>query len=106
MDVAWELQISIRQVRRLLAMFRANKKKASTFAPIARNITLNELEQKVVNEMVVLKKEKPVRSNQFIAECLEDKFLRKISRSTVRRILIKNNCYEKTKYYSYLSSEY
>jgi len=97
MDVAWELNISIRQVRRLLARFRANKKKASTFTPAVRDTVWNKLEQKVIDAIVALKKEKPIRSNQFIAECLENNFLQKISRSTVRRILIQNNCYEKTK---------
>ena len=97
MDIAWELQLSIRQVRRLFARFKNNKKKASTFIPITRKIVWNKLEQKIINEMVAIKKEKPTRSNQFIAECLEDKFLQKISRSTVRRILIKHDCYEKTK---------
>ena len=97
MDVALELQVSIRQVRRLLTMFRANEKKVSTFIPTTIKIIWNKLEQKVIDEMVALKREKPTRSNQFIAECLEDKFLQKVSRSTVRRILIKNNCYERTK---------
>lgn len=97
MDVAWELQLSIRQVRRLLAKFRANKKNIATFMPIARKTAWNKLDQKIINETVVLKKEKPTRSNQFIAECLENKFLKRISRSTIRRILINNDCYEKIK---------
>jgi len=96
-DVAWELNVSVRQVRRLLARFRANRKKASTFTPAGRDTAWNKTEQAVINETVALKKEKPARSNQFIAECLENKLLQKISRSTVRRILLKNNCYEKIK---------
>jgi len=44
-----------------------------------------------------LKKERLNRSNQFIAECIENKFLKKISYSTVRRLLIQNDCYKKVK---------
>lgn len=53
--------------------------------------------QNIIDEIIRLKKENPARSNQYLAECAADKFLRKISHSTVRRILIDKNCYEKIK---------
>lgn len=96
MDTARELNISGRHVRRLLAKFRKNKRKVSVFAPQAR-ASWNRVDQSIVDKIVALKKERPSRSNQFIAEGAENEFLRKISHSTVRRILIENNCYEKVK---------
>jgi hypothetical protein len=58
---------------------------------------LNKFNQKIVNEIVSLKNEKPNRSNQFIAECIQNKFMEKISCASVRSILIKNDCYKKVK---------
>jgi len=97
MDAAWELNLSIRHVRRLLAEFRKNKKKFSALSPKSRPPAWNGMTQKIIDEIVRLRKENPKRSNQHIAEFIENKFLKKISCSTVRRILIKNDCYEKTK---------
>ena len=97
LDAAWELNLSIRHTRRLLAKFRKNKKKFSSLTPKLRPSAWNGMTQKIINEIIRLRKENPKRSNQHIAEFIENKFLRKISRSTVRRILIKNDCYEKTK---------
>lgn len=97
LEVAWELNLSIRHVRRLLAKFRQNKKKFSALTPKSRPPAWNGMTQDIVGETIRLKKENPKRSNQHIAEFIENKFLRKISRSTIRRILIKNDCYEKTK---------
>lgn len=97
MDVAWELNISIRQVRRLLAKFRQNKRKFSALTPKSRPPAWNGMTQDIIDEIIRLKKENPVRSNQHIAELIENRFLRKISRDTVRLTLIKNDCYEKDK---------
>lgn len=97
MDVAWELDISIRQVRRLLSAFRRNQRNISTFMPKPGSVTWNKISQNIINEIIALKKEKPSRSNQFIAECIENKFLKKISGTSVRSILIKNGYYKKTK---------
>lgn len=96
MDTAWELNLSIRHVRRLLAEFRKSKKKFSALSPKSRPPAWNGMTQKIIDEIVRLRKENPKRSNQHLAEFIENKFLKKISRSTVRRILIKNDCYEKT----------
>jgi len=97
MDAARELNLSIRHVRRLLAKFRRNKKKYSSLSPKSRPPAWNGMTQSITDEIIHLKKENPARSNQHIAEFVENTFLQKISASTVRRILIKDNCYEKTK---------
>lgn len=96
MDAAWELNLSIRHVRRLLARFRNNQRKISALWPVSRPPAWNGMTEKIVNEIIHLKKENPARSNQHIAELAENRFLKKISCSTVRKILIKNDCYEKT----------
>ncbi len=97
MDVAWELNLSIRHARRLLAEFRKNKKKFSALSPKSRPAAWNGMTQQIIDEIIRLRKENPRRSNQHVAEFVENKFLKRISRSTVRRILIKHDCYEKTK---------
>lgn len=96
MDAAWELNLSIRHVRKLLAKFRKNKNRLSGLMPKSR-LAWNGVTQDIIDEIIRLKKENPNRSNQHLSEFVENKFLRKISHSTVRRILIKNDCYEKTK---------
>lgn len=96
MDAAWELNLSIRHTRRLLAKFRHNQKKFSALQPMSRPPAWNGMTEKIVSEIICLKKENQSRSNQRIAELAENRFLKKISCSTVRKILIKNNCYEKT----------
>lgn len=97
MDVALELNITVRQVRRLFSAFKRNQKKISTFMPKSGLVAWNKINQNVIDEIIKLRKEKPSRSNQFIAECVESKFLKRVSHSTIRRILIKNDCYEKVK---------
>ncbi len=89
MDAAWELNLSIRHVRKLLARFRRNKKKFSALAPKSRTSAWNGATQDIIKEIIRLKKENPARSNQYIAESVENKFLKKISYSAVRKILIK-----------------
>lgn len=96
-DATWELNLSARHVRRLLAKFRNNQKKFSALVPKSRPPVWNGMTQNIVDEIVRLKKENPKRSNQHIAEFIENKFLKKVSRSTVRNILIRNDCYQKTK---------
>ena len=97
MDVAWELNLSIRHVRKLLAKFRQNKKRFFALAPKSRPPAWNGMTRDITDEIIRLKKENSKRSNQHIVEFIENKFLKKISCSTVRRILISNNCYERTK---------
>lgn len=96
-EVAWELNLSARHIRRLLAKFRKNQKKFSAILPKSRPAAWNGTTQNIVNKVISLKKENPRRSNQHIAELIENKFLKKISQSTVRKILIRNDCYQKTK---------
>lgn len=97
MDVAWELNLSVRHVRRLLAKFKRNQKKFSALTPKSRPPAWNGSTKEIIDEIIRLKKENPRRSNQHITEFIENKFLKKISQSTVRKILIRNDCYEKTK---------
>jgi len=92
---AGELNLSERHVKRLLAKFRQGKKRFSVLAPKLRPPVWNGSSEKIVNEIIRLKKEKLNRSNQRIAEMIEEKFGKKISRDTVRLTLIKNDCYEK-----------
>jgi len=94
MDAAWELNLSIRHIRKLLAKFRRNKKKFSSLAPKLRSSAWNGMTHDIIKETIRLKKENPARSNQYIAEAIENKFLKKISHSTVRNILVRNDCYE------------
>lgn len=99
LDAAWELHLSIRQVWRLLAKFRENKrakKKVSIFMPASRPAP-NASQPNIVEMAVKLKKENQDRSCQRIAEMLQDKFLTKTSRSTVRNILVRHGCYTRAK---------
>lgn len=99
MDAAHELSLSFRQVWRLLAKFRRNKrskKKISIFTPVSRP-AWNAVPKNIVAEAVKLKKENEDRSSQRISEALQDKFLTAISRQTVRRILIKHGCWTRPK---------
>lgn len=95
-EAAWELELSTRHVKRLLSRYRRNQKKFSAILPVSRPPAWNGKAQDVIKEIIHLKKENPRRSNQHIAEMVEEKFGEKISRDTVRLILIRNDCYEKT----------
>ncbi len=97
LDSAWELNLSIRHIRRLLSKFRQNQKSISALKPKSRPKAWNGKTEKIIKLVIELKKERSARSNQYIAECVANKFLQKISAATVRNILIRNDCYEKTK---------
>jgi len=92
-----ELKLSERHLRKLLSKFRNNGKTISCLMPQTRPPVWNGTTEKLKTEIIRLKKENPVRSNQHIAEMAEEKFNKKISLYTVRNILIKNDCYGKTK---------
>jgi len=94
---AEELDLSERQIRNLLRQFRQGQKKFSALIPKPKPSAWNGLSEKIVNEIIHIEKEKSGRSNQHIAEMIEKKFDRTISQSTVRKILIRNDCYQKTK---------
>ena len=87
----------MRHIRRILAKFRQNQKKFSALTPKLRPPAWNGSTQEIIDEIIRLKKENPSRSNPHLAEFIKNKFLRKISASTVRKILIRNDCYQKTK---------
>jgi len=96
-QAARELKLSERHIRRLLAKFRQGKKKFSALIPRSRPPAWNGLSERMVNKIICLKKERLSRSNQHIAEMVEEKFGKKISSEAVRSILIRNDCYQKTK---------
>lgn len=56
MDVAWELNLSARHIRRLLAKFRKNKKKLSTIMPKLRSSSEDRITQDIIDEVIRLKK--------------------------------------------------
>lgn len=95
-QAACELHLSERHIRRLLSRFRKGKKRFTAITPKSRPPAWNGTTQGIINEIVHFKRENPKRSNQYISELIDTKFFKKISSSTVRKILIKNDCYEKT----------
>ena len=66
MDVAWELNLSVGHVRKLLARFRANKKKLSTLLPKSRPSSWNGMTEEIINEIIRLKKEGKTSSETFV----------------------------------------
>ena len=86
------LNISERQFRRLIRQFRL---KGILNTP--PRCPWNGITEKVRTEIVKIKKENPSRSNQHIAELLQQRIKIKLCRETVRRTLINQDCYEKTK---------
>ena len=94
---AKELALSERHIRRLLAKFKQGHRKPSAVMLKSRTPAWNGLSEGMISEIIRLKREKLSRSNQYIAEMTEKKFGKKLSRETVRLILIRNDCYEKTK---------
>ena len=96
-NAAWELNLSARYVKRLLAKFRENQKKYSCLLPKNRPPAWNGTTEDIINEIICIKKENTRRSNQYIAEVVSGRFDKEISRETVRRTLIRNDCYQKVK---------
>lgn len=94
---AKELGLTERHIRRLLSRFRQGKKRFSTLTSKPRPPIWNGTTENIISEVIRLKKENLKRSNQHIAEMIEEKFSKKISQSTVRKILVRNDCYQKTK---------
>ena len=86
------LNISVRQVRRLVRRFKSNSLLATPL-----RCPWNGTTETVRKELVKLKQENPRRSNQHIAELLQHRIGIKLCKETVRRNLINQGCYEKTK---------
>lgn len=93
-QAARELNISERHIKRLLAAFRKSDKSMQALLPKARPQSWNGTTQKIIDEIIRLKKERPSRANQHIAELVENKFGENVSRETIRRVLLRNDCYE------------
>jgi len=83
LDSAWELNLSIRHIRRLLAKFRQNHRSLSALKPKLRPPAWNGKTKEIIKAIIDLKKERSTRSNQYIVECVANKFLQKISAATV-----------------------
>jgi len=94
-EASEKLNLSIRQIRRLIGRFR--KFGTSGFFASPRRNPWNRTDKGIVERILSLKREGPWRSNQYISELVEDKLDKKVSKNTVRRILIANNLYEKDK---------
>lgn len=90
-----ELHVSRRHVRRLLRKFRKLGKNFRAFSP-KPHVPTNGTPDATVQEIIRLKKENPSRSNQRIAELAAEHGPQKVSCSSVRRILLRHDCYEKT----------
>lgn len=86
---ASSLGLSVRQVQRL-----KNGKNKSQKSNNYPRIPWNRKSQEVINLIVEMKDEYPVRSNQRIAELVGNKLGESLCASTVRKILI-----EEEKYY-------
>lgn len=96
-QAANELKVTRRHLRRLLKKFREGRKNLKTLLPKSRPKAWNGTTDKIVKKVIALRKENPSRSNQHIAEMVEDEFGKKISYATVRKILIQHNCYQRVK---------
>lgn len=94
-EVSEKLNLSIRQIRRLVEKFR--KGGASVFFVKPPRNPWNRTKKGITREILGLKREGPWRSNQYISELVEEKLNKRISKNTVRKILIANNLYEKDK---------
>lgn len=94
---AKELNLSSRQVLRIVKRFKASNQSVTALMPKPKPSPRNKKDQEIRELAAKLKKENPQRSNQYIAELIEQKLKQLISPSTVRRILIENRCYQKSK---------
>ena len=90
-----ELGVSRRHVRRLLRKFRKLGKNFRSLMDAPRRAA-NRIPERIVQAVLAFKRENPSRSNQRIAELVELECEETIPANTVRNILIRHNCYEKT----------
>ena len=88
-----QLHVSRRHLRRLLKRFRAYGRK---FPGVLEKLksAWNGTPPSIITDIVKLKMERPTRSNQYIAELIEARHGRKISRSSIRNILIRHDSYQ------------
>lgn len=92
-QAALSLDISQRQVQRLVKTFKESNNNPLALYPKPRNYW-NKKSDKIIDLVVSLKKESPYRSNYAIADLISQTGKR-VSAPTVRKILLNNNCYQK-----------
>jgi transposase InsO family protein len=93
-QAASSLNISQRQAQRLVKSLKENNNDPLILSPKPRSYW-NKKSDKLCDLVVSLKKESPYRSNYAIADLIKENEKGTISAPTVRKILIKNNCYQK-----------
>jgi len=94
-EAAAELKLSKRHLRRLLSKYKKTKSIVSLIPNRRTGKPWNGSSETIEKEIVRLKKENPLRSNIRIAEMIQEKFNKSISHTTVKNILLKNDCYER-----------
>lgn len=90
-----ELRVSKRHVKRLLRKFRKLGKNFRSAVGTIR-AAANRVPERTEKAVVSFKRENPKRSNKRIAELVELECEETISANTVRNILVRHDCYEKT----------
>lgn len=93
-QAAQHLNLSTRQIRRLLGRFKEANLNPLSLLHRSKN-PWNRKDKGVKELIVELKKENLARSNQYIAELTEQRLKKKVSPMTVRRILLEKNLYHK-----------
>jgi len=93
-QAALSLDISQRQVQRLVKTFKESNNNPLALYPKPRNYW-NKKSDKVIDLVVSLKKESPSRSNYAISDLVKEDAGEEICPTTVRKILLAHNCYQK-----------
>lgn len=92
-QAALSLDVSQRQVQRLVKTFKESNDNPLALYPKPRNYW-NKKSGKLIDLVISLKKESPERSNYAIADLISQAGER-ISAPTIRKILLNNSCYQK-----------
>jgi putative transposase len=94
-QAASTLQLSERHLRRLISQYKHTNNVLSLIPKGRINKPWNKLDERIEQKIVHLKQENPLRSNQYIAELIQEKFSRLITDVSVKNILLRNDCYER-----------
>jgi putative transposase len=94
-EAAKELNLSKRHLRRLLEKYKQTRNLTSVIPKRRTGKPWNRSDNKIEKEVIRLKKEIPLRSNIRISEIVQEKFNCPISHSSIRRILLRHDCYER-----------
>lgn len=93
-QAALSLDVSQRQVQRLVKAFKEGGDNPLILSPKPRNYW-NKKSDKIIDLVISLKKESPYRSNYAIADLVKEDTGEGMCPTTVRKILLDNNCYQK-----------